>query len=68
MFESGALGELDAVIDTWQPRVLREYSFIADGERGALVAPDGAIVWLCAPRWDSPAVFASLIGGQGGAG
>jgi GH15 family glucan-1,4-alpha-glucosidase len=66
VFESGALGELDAVIDTWQPRVLREYSFIADGERGALVAPDGAIVWLCAPRWDSPAVFASLIGGQGG--
>ena len=50
----------------WQPRVLREYAFIADGERGAVIGPDGAIVWLCAPRWDSPAVFASLIGGQGG--
>ena len=50
----------------WPPRVLREYAFIADGERGALIGPDGAIAWLCAPRWDSPAVFASLMGGQGG--
>ena len=45
--------------------MLREYAFIADGERGALLGPDGAIVWLCAPRWDSPAVFSSLLGGQG---
>ena len=51
---------------TWQPRVLREYSFIADGERGALIGPDGAIVWLCVPWWDSPAVFSALLGGRGG--
>ena len=25
----------------WPPRVLREYAFIADGERGALIGPDG---------------------------
>lgn len=31
-----------------------------------MIGPDGAIVWLCVPRWDSPAVFASLIGGRGG--
>ncbi|MGA3152678.1 MAG: glycoside hydrolase family 15 protein [Streptosporangiaceae bacterium] len=49
----------------WQPRVLREYSFIADGERGALIGPDGAMAWLCVPRWDSPAVFAALLGGRG---
>lgn len=52
--------------DLWRPRVLREYSFIADGERGALIGPDGAVVWLCAPRWDSQAVFSSLVGGRGG--
>lgn len=52
--------------DIWRPRVLREYSFIADGERGGLVGPDGAIVWLCVPRWDSQAVFSSLLGGHGG--
>jgi alpha,alpha-trehalase len=47
------------------PHVLREYSLIADGERGALIGPDGAIAWLCAPRWDSPAVFGGLLGGRG---
>ncbi len=50
----------------WQPHVLREYALIADGERGALIGPDGAMVWLCFPRWDSAAVFASLVGGGGG--
>ena len=54
------------MVDHWQPRVLREYSFIADGERGALIGPDGAIVWLCMPAWDSPAVFSGLLGGNGG--
>jgi alpha,alpha-trehalase len=55
-----------AVTGQWNPRVLREYAFIADGERGALVGPDGAIVWLCVPRWESPAVFSSLLGGDSG--
>jgi GH15 family glucan-1,4-alpha-glucosidase len=54
------------MVDGWQPRVLREYSFIADGERGAVIGPDGAIVWLCMPGWDSPAVFSGLLGGNGG--
>ena len=49
----------------FRPHVLREYALIADGERGALIGPDGAIAWLCAPRWDSPAVFSGLLGGQG---
>ncbi len=50
----------------WNPTVLREYAFLADGERGILVGPRGEMVWLCFPRWDSPALFASLIGGEGG--
>jgi GH15 family glucan-1,4-alpha-glucosidase len=50
----------------WPPRVLRDYAFLADGERGALIGPDGAIVWLCVPRWDSPPVFGALVGGSGG--
>src|SRR5580700_11381238 len=48
-----------------RPHILREYSLIADGERGALIGPDGAISWMCAPRWDSPAVFSGLLGGRG---
>jgi alpha,alpha-trehalase len=45
--------------------VLRDYALIADGERGAVIGPRGDIVWMCAPRWDSDAVFSALIGGEG---
>ena len=31
-----------------------------------MLGPHGEMVWLCFPRWDDPAVFASLIGGGGG--
>ncbi len=48
------------------PHPLREYALLADGERGAVIGPRGDVVWLCAPRWDSDAVFSSLIGGAGG--
>lgn len=47
------------------PHVLREYALVADGERGAVIGPRGDIAWMCAPSWDSPAVFSSLIGGAG---
>ncbi|HLH83421.1 MAG TPA: glycoside hydrolase family 15 protein [Trebonia sp.] len=55
-------------IDTataFPPRVLREYALLADGERGAVVGPQGDITWMCAPRWDSDAVFSAMIGGGG---
>ncbi|MER6127791.1 glycoside hydrolase family 15 protein [Streptomyces sp. NPDC001795] len=48
------------------PHALHDYALLADGERGALTGPDGAISWLCAPSWHDDAVFASLIGGLGG--
>lgn len=48
------------------PQVLREYALLADGERGVLVGSQGECAWMCVPRWDSGAVFASLIGGRGG--
>jgi hypothetical protein len=51
--------------DVLAPRVLREYAMVADGERGALIGPDGSVAWLCVPRWDSPAAFSGLLGGGG---
>ncbi len=45
--------------------MLREYALVADGERGAVIGPDGSIAWLCVPRWDSPAAFSGLLGGPG---
>lgn len=47
------------------PHVLREYALLADGERGVVIGPRGDCGWLCMPRWDSPAVFSSLLGGGG---
>ncbi|MGZ4510034.1 MAG: glycoside hydrolase family 15 protein [Mycobacterium sp.] len=58
----------DQTIDVqaaFPPRVLREYALLADGERGALIGPQGEVTWMCAPRWNSGAVFSSLIGGGG---
>lgn len=52
-------------VSTFPPHVLREYALLADGERGILVGPRGDLVWMCAPRWDSDAVFSSLLGGSG---
>jgi hypothetical protein len=51
--------------DEFPPHVLREYSLLADGERGVLVGPKGDFSWMCFPRWDSDAVFSSLVGGAG---
>jgi hypothetical protein len=47
------------------PHVLREYSLLADGERGIVVGPGGDFAWMCFPRWHDGALFSSLIGGTG---
>lgn len=44
--------------------MLREYAFLGDGYRGALIGPEGDIGWMCAPRWDSPPLFTKLLGGE----
>lgn len=59
------MGSGQRLVDRFPPQVLRQYALIADGERGIVVGPHGDFCWLCLPRWDSPAVFSSLLGGAG---
>jgi len=37
------------------------YGFLSDCHTSALVSYDGAIEWLCLPRFDSPSAFAAVL-------
>lgn len=47
---------------------IEDYGLIGDGSTAALVGRDGAVAWLCVPRFDSPPLFCSILdAARGGA-
>jgi GH15 family glucan-1,4-alpha-glucosidase len=46
---------------------IADYGFLTDCETCALVAPDGAVEWLCLPRFDAASVFGAILDRGAGA-
>jgi GH15 family glucan-1,4-alpha-glucosidase len=46
---------------------IADYAFLSDCETNCLVAPSGAVEWMCIPRPDSPSIFAALLDRGAGA-
>src|ERR687893_1657730 len=59
-------GQVSSPVSHARSTPIGEYGFISDGEVSALVSPNGAVEWMCVPRFDAPSVFGSILGRHAG--
>ena len=45
---------------------IADYGFLSDCEVTALVAPSGAVEWMCVPRMDCPSIFGAILDRRAG--
>ena len=45
---------------------IADYALLSDCNSAALVSRDGAVEWLCMPRFDSPSIFARILDADAG--
>jgi alpha,alpha-trehalase len=45
---------------------IADYAFLSDCESMCLIAPSGAVEWMCLPRPDSPSIFSAILDRAGG--
>jgi len=58
------VGEVPQADPARNPRI-EDLALIGNTHSAALIADDGTVQWLCLPRFDSPALFAALLGNDG---
>jgi alpha,alpha-trehalase len=57
----GGPGQSDPLWEFSPYPPIADYAFLSDCEVTALVAPGGAVEWMCLPRLDSPSIFGALL-------